>query len=81
MDIHKYTTRFHDNLHVPIISNTRFKKGAYIMGIKLYNHLPQSIKILTNDRRNFKIALKRFLNHHSFYTIEEYFQYREDKEM
>jgi hypothetical protein len=50
-DIHKYTTRFHDNLHVPIISTTRFKKGAYISGIKIYNHLPQSIKILANDKK------------------------------
>jgi hypothetical protein len=40
IDIHKYTTRFHGNLHVPIINITRFKKGAYIMGIKIYNHLP-----------------------------------------
>jgi hypothetical protein len=52
IDIHKYTTRFHGNLHVPIINITRFKKGAYIMGITIYNHLPQSIKILTNDRKN-----------------------------
>jgi hypothetical protein len=50
-DILKYTTRLHDNLHVPIINITRFKKGAYIMGIKIYNHLPQSIKILTSDEK------------------------------
>jgi hypothetical protein len=61
-----YTTRFHDNLHVPIITTTRFKKGAYISGIKIYNHLPQSIKILANDEKSFKFALKRFLYQHSF---------------
>jgi hypothetical protein len=41
IDIHKYTTIFHGNLHVPIINTTRLKKGAYISGIKIYNYLPQ----------------------------------------
>jgi hypothetical protein len=47
-EIHKYTTRFHSNLHVPLVNNTEFKKGAYMSGIKVFSHLPQSIKILAN---------------------------------
>ena len=78
-DVHKYSTRAHGNLHVPIINTARFKKGAYISGIEIYNHLPQSIKNLANDEKSFKLALKRFLDQHSFYSIDEYFQYREDK--
>ena len=27
----------------------------------------------------FKISLKRFLCHHSFYTIKEYYEHNEDK--
>ena len=29
----------------------------------------------------FKLSLNRFLYHHSFYSIEEYFEYIEDKDM
>jgi hypothetical protein len=46
---------------------------------KVYNQLPQSIKILANDENSFKFALKRFLYNHSFYSMNEYFQYKEDK--
>ena len=28
----------------------------------------------------FKLSLKRFLYHHSFYSTEEYFEYNEDKD-
>jgi len=27
----------------------------------------------------FKLSLKRFLYHHSFYSIEEYYEHNEDK--
>jgi hypothetical protein len=40
-DIHKYNTRLHSNLHVRIVNITKFHKGAYISGIKVFNHLPQ----------------------------------------
>jgi len=29
--------------------------------------------------KSFKISLKRFLYHHSFYSIEEYYKYDDDK--
>jgi hypothetical protein len=78
-EIHEYITRSHGNLYVPIVNTSKFDKGTYITGIKVYNHLPRSIKILTNDEKSFKFTLKRFLYHHSFYSIIEYFQYKEDK--
>jgi hypothetical protein len=42
--IHKYNTRLHSDLHVPIANITKFHNGAYISGIKIYSHLPQAIK-------------------------------------
>ena len=42
-----------------------------------HNH---DIKILVNDMKYFKLSLKRFL-YHPFYSIEEYFEYNEDKDM
>ena len=60
-EIHKY------NLHRPIANLSKFNNGAYISGIKVFNHLPQYIEALTNNHKHFKSTLKRFLFHHSFY--------------
>ena len=54
---------------------TVFQKEAYYSGIKLFNHLPLKIKSLSNKIKLFKRALKRFLNLHSFYSVEEYLEY------
>jgi hypothetical protein len=78
-EIHKYKTRSNNNLHLPVVNLKKFNKGAYISGIKVFNNLPQSIKILANNEKSFKSTLKRFLYHHSFYSMNEYYQYKEDK--
>jgi hypothetical protein len=36
-----------------------YSKGAYISGIRAFNHLPQSIKRLATDEASFKRALKK----------------------
>jgi hypothetical protein len=33
----------------------KYEKGAYIAGIKVFNHLPQSIKILVDNEKSFKV--------------------------
>jgi hypothetical protein len=71
-DIHNYNTRNNANLHPPNTNLTKFKKGAYYMGVGLYNHLPTNIKALKNDLKLFVPALKEFLLSNSFYTLEEY---------
>jgi hypothetical protein len=53
---------------------TKDSKGAYIARIKVFNHLPLSIKVLAADTASFKTALKRFLYHHSFCSMNEYYQ-------
>jgi hypothetical protein len=47
---------------------------TYIAGIRVFNQLPQSIKILVDNKKSFKVSLKRFLYHHSFYSMQEYYQ-------
>jgi hypothetical protein len=74
-EIHNLNTRSNTNLHLPICNLTAFQKGAYYSGIKLFNHLPQKIKNLSNEIKLFKPTLKRFLNLHTFYSVEEYFEY------
>jgi hypothetical protein len=72
-EIHTYKTRALKNLHLLAINVTKYSKGAYIAGIKVFNHLPLSIKVLATDTISFKTALKRFL-YHSFYSMNEYYQ-------
>jgi len=48
-EIHKYKIRNNNNLHRSIANLSKFYNGAYISGIKVFNHLPQYIKALTND--------------------------------
>jgi hypothetical protein len=61
------------------VNLTKFNKRAYESGIKMFSQLPQSIKILANYEKSFKSTPKRFLNHNSFYSMHEYYQYTEDK--
>ena len=74
--IHKYKTRNNNDLHLPLVSLSKFSKGAYVSGIKVFNHLPQYIKELVNNQTYFKSTLKRFLYYHSFYSMNEYYNYK-----
>jgi hypothetical protein len=78
-EIHKYGTRYNNNLHLPIVNLSKFNKWAYISGVKVFNDLPQYIKALANDQKCFKSTFKRFLYHHSFYSMDEYYEYKEDR--
>jgi len=60
-------------LYVPTANLTTYQKGVYYSVIKIYNHLPSAIKDLSDDKKKFKLALKRYLLHNSFYSLEEYF--------
>jgi hypothetical protein len=79
-EIHKYDTRSNNLLHPPLTNLTKCKKGPYINGIKIYNHLPQQLKRLEQNPNHFAVALKRFLYYHSFYSINEYLEYKESKQ-
>ena len=75
-EIHNINTRCNINLHPPICNLTLFQKGVQFSDIKLFNHLPPSIKNLSNEIILFKPTLKIFLLLHSFYSVEEYLDYR-----
>jgi hypothetical protein len=78
-EIHKYKPRNNNNLHHPLANLSKFNKGAYISGIEVFNHLPQYIKVLINNQTHFKSTLKRFLYHYSFYSMNEDYEYKEDR--
>jgi hypothetical protein len=77
-ELHEYKTRIYNNLHLPVFNLVKFDKGAYITSIKVFNHLPLSVKILVNNEKSFKTTLKGFLYHHSFYAMKEYYQHTGD---
>jgi hypothetical protein len=67
------------HLHLPTANYTKYIKGHYYTAIKVYNHLPNHIKSLLPNQVSFKYALKRFLCRHSFYSIMEYFEFKDDR--
>jgi chromosome segregation and condensation protein ScpB len=55
------------------IGNNELLKDA---DMKVFNNLPTQIKELAHNRHHFKHTLKEFLYTYSFYTPEEYFNYK-----
>ena len=49
--------------------------GPYYSGIKAFNNLPTYVKNLLQTRKQFKRALKEFLHFHSFYSLNEFYNY------
>jgi hypothetical protein len=80
-EIHRYSTRNTSSLHLPTINLSKYYKGPYISGIKAFNRLPRLLKLFVSDAKCFRKSLKRFLYHHSFYSVEEYYEHNEDKDM
>lgn len=71
-DIHDYNTRSNLKLIAPNYRYVTNRKGPLYSGVKIYNHLPNSITGINNENL-FKIRLKKVLNNHVFYNLEEYF--------
>jgi hypothetical protein len=72
-DIHTKNTINKSNLFLPQTRLTKYKKGAYFAGIKIFNHLPQKIKKLSDNTNKFRRELKKFLLLGSFYSTEEFY--------
>jgi hypothetical protein len=71
--MHKIATWQTLDLYIPAANLTVYQKGIYYQGIKIYNHLPKSVKDLSDDKNKFKFPLKRYLLHNSFYSLKDYF--------
>jgi len=52
-----------------------FKK-VHIMLASKSSSLPSNLRSLMNKQTQFKVALKRYLNTHSFYSVEEFLTFR-----
>jgi ABC-type transporter Mla maintaining outer membrane lipid asymmetry ATPase subunit MlaF len=61
-----------NNLFLPQANLTIYQQGAYYSGLKIFNNLPLEIKIVADNQKKFKRALKKFVSTYTFYTMEEY---------
>jgi hypothetical protein len=73
LEVHRFNRRANHDLYIPVANLSIFRKGVCYFGTKLFNHLPLTLKQLSNDIPKFRASLKRFLLTNSFYTVEEYY--------
>lgn len=69
---HLYDTRIKNTFNLPKYRLTLSQKGPNYIGLKIFNHLPNSIKNAANLNA-FKKALKIFLIDNEFYFIQDFF--------
>ena len=70
--MHQRDTRRVRDLRLPIPVSTLTKNSFIYNGRKIFNHLPASIKEIT-DLKTFKKSLKGLLMEKTYYTIDEFY--------
>jgi hypothetical protein len=70
---HNINTQQRHDLHLPHLSLAKYHKQVYYSGIKIFNGLPKKIKYFSSKPTKFKIALKHYMQTHSFYNLNECF--------
>jgi len=56
-EIYHTDTRQHANFHQPSVKVTKYQKGVYYLGVKVFNILPSYIKTEFHNPRKFKAVL------------------------
>jgi hypothetical protein len=69
-------TRQSNNLYLPLANLTIYQQGVHYSGVKIFNNLPLEIKNIIGNPKKFKQDLRKFLNTHSIYTLEEFYNTR-----
>ena len=60
LEIHDVNTRQHFDFHQPLSCLSKYQKGVYYNGIKVFYSLPSYIKDKSDDYRDFKLIFKTF---------------------
>jgi len=58
--------------HLPQATLVMYQKGVFYLGIKVFNSLPRALKDISSKAGKFKIALRKFLQTHSFYSLDKF---------
>jgi hypothetical protein len=64
-------TRNKHRLRRPIANLSCFQESAFYSGIRIFNSLPYSVTNHKNEKAQFKVALRRYLNAHCFYSVDD----------
>ena len=67
-------TRQHANFHQPSVNLTKYQKGVYHLGYKVFNMVPSYINMESDNPKKLKLILQKFLFENSFSTLDEYFE-------
>ena len=74
--VHSFNTWSRHHLHRPTANLSCFQKSVVFGGIKIFYSFLLSLSSLRNEEAQFKVALRRYLNTHSFYTTVEFFMFK-----
>ena len=74
--MHSFNIRGKSNFFQPMTNLKMCQKGRHYSGIKVYNNLPLEIRKLSDKIKLFTEVLRKFILKQSFYTLEEYFNYK-----
>jgi len=56
-----HDTRQHANFHQASVNATKYQKGVYYLGVKVFNMLTSYIKTEFYNPKKFKVVLQKFL--------------------
>jgi hypothetical protein len=59
-EIYHIDTRQHANFHEPSVNVTKYQKGVYYIGVKVFNMLSSYIKTEFDNPKKFKVVLQNF---------------------
>ena len=60
LEIHHIDIRQHAYFHQPSINLTKYQKGMYCLGVKVFNMLLFYIKMESDNPKKFKLILQTF---------------------
>ena len=67
-EVYHINTWHNATFHQPFVNLTKYQKGVYYLGIKVFNKLHTYIKIWPDNPKKFKLVLQKFLYENSFYS-------------
>jgi len=73
-EVYHIDTRQHAKFHQPSLNLTKYQKGVYCLGVKVFNKLPAYIKVESDNPKEFRLFLRKFLFDNSFHSLDEYFE-------
>ena len=70
--VHSIHTRQKNHHHKPLVKFTSIQRGITYFAIKVFNKLPLDVTQFQHDKMQFKIAMKKYLLTHVFYSVDEF---------